>query len=85
MTFGLQCDEPASIAHLDAIEGSLRRLRTDYGDLYQIHHPDAETPMDETLGALDDVLAAADKGLAADLKARLDEMTRKYRYGDDPR
>ena len=34
---------------------------------------------------LDDVLAAADKGLASDLKAQLDEMTREYRYGDDPR
>ncbi|HET9923773.1 MAG TPA: aldo/keto reductase, partial [Methylomirabilota bacterium] len=43
---------------LDAIDGSLRRLRTDYVDLYQLHHPDAATPIDETLRALDDVVRA---------------------------
>jgi aryl-alcohol dehydrogenase (NADP+) len=43
---------------LDAIEGSLRRLRTDYVDLYQLHHPDSVTPIDESLRALDDVVRA---------------------------
>lgn len=43
---------------LDAIDGSLRRLGTDYVDLYQLHHPDPRTPMDETLGALDDIVRA---------------------------
>ena len=39
---------------LQALEDSLRRLGTDYVDLYQIHFPDPHTPLDETLRALDD-------------------------------
>jgi aryl-alcohol dehydrogenase-like predicted oxidoreductase len=43
---------------LDAIDGSLRRLGTDYIDLYQIHGYDALTPWEETLRALDDLVRA---------------------------
>ncbi|GAA3821946.1 oxidoreductase [Cellulomonas soli] len=39
-----------------AVEGSLRRLRTDHVDLYQMHAPDPVTPLDETLGALHELV-----------------------------
>jgi aryl-alcohol dehydrogenase-like predicted oxidoreductase len=39
-----------------AVEASLRRLGTDWIDLYQIHRPVFDTPLDETLGALDDLV-----------------------------
>ena len=41
---------------MHAIDGSLRRLGTDYVDLYQIHRFDYSTPIEETLEALDDVV-----------------------------
>ncbi|NOZ48482.1 MAG: aldo/keto reductase [Chloroflexi bacterium] len=58
---GLMWDGPngqgLSRAHImQAVEDSLRRLQTDTIDLYQIHWDDTETPMDETLRALDDLV-----------------------------
>lgn len=50
-------DEGLSRRHvLKACDDSLRRLRTDYLDLYQAHSPDNDTPLDETLAAFDQLV-----------------------------
>ncbi len=58
--FGMKMDDQrhgAKPAYLkQAAADSLRRLGTDYIDLYQLHQPDATTPIADTLGALDDLV-----------------------------
>lgn len=62
--FGLPMDEAGTLQGgsrryiLSAIEASLKRLKTDWIDLYYIHRPDPQTPIEETLRTLDDLVRA---------------------------
>jgi aryl-alcohol dehydrogenase-like predicted oxidoreductase len=62
--FGLPMDDAGKLRGasrryiMQAAEASLRRLKTEWIDLYQLHRPDAQTPIEETLRALDDLVKA---------------------------
>ena len=60
--FGLPMDDEGRLAGgsrryvLSAVEASLKRLKTEWIDLYYLHRPDPATPIEETLGALDELV-----------------------------
>ena len=62
--FGLPMDEAGKLRGasrryiMQAVEASLRRLKTDWIDVYQLHRPDSDTRIEETLHALDDLKQA---------------------------
>jgi aryl-alcohol dehydrogenase-like predicted oxidoreductase len=60
--FGMAVDDDRKGAHPDyvrrAVEDSLRRLRTDHIDLYQLHQPDPAVPIGDTLGVLQELVGA---------------------------
>jgi aryl-alcohol dehydrogenase-like predicted oxidoreductase len=59
MGYGLAAGAKGGRAYIRrAVENSLRRLQTDYIDLYQIHTPDPVTPIEETLSALSELVQA---------------------------
>jgi aryl-alcohol dehydrogenase-like predicted oxidoreductase len=81
--FGMAVDDKRKGARPEyvhrAAEDSLRRLRTDYIDLYQLHQPDPEVPIADTLGALDQLVKAGkvkEIGCSNFSAAQMDEAAR---------
>jgi aryl-alcohol dehydrogenase-like predicted oxidoreductase len=86
--FGMAVDEQRKGARPEyvrrACDDSLRRLQTDYIDLYQLHQPDPQVPIADTLGALNDLVTAGkvkEIGCSNFSAEQIDEAARATRPG----
>jgi aryl-alcohol dehydrogenase-like predicted oxidoreductase len=62
----------------EAIDGSLRRLRTDFIDLYQLHRVDPDVPLEETWGAMAELVTAGKVGAIGLSEVSVDELERAH-------
>jgi aryl-alcohol dehydrogenase-like predicted oxidoreductase len=62
----------------EAVEGSLRRLRTDFIDLYQLHRVDPDVPLEETWGALAELVAQGKVGAIGMSEVSVSELERAH-------
>jgi aryl-alcohol dehydrogenase-like predicted oxidoreductase len=77
-------DSGLSRKHIfESIHGSLRRLQTDYVDLYQAHRFDHETPLEETLKAFDDLVRQGKVLYVGVSEWRADEIERALKIADE--
>src|SRR5689334_6682759 len=67
---------------MESVEGSLRRLQTDYVDLYQAHRFDHETPLEETLRAFDDLVRQGKVLYVGVSEWRAEEIARALEIAD---
>src|SRR4051812_1258862 len=77
-------DRGLSRKHItESIDGTLRRLQTDYVDLYQAHRFDHETPLEETLKTFDDLVRKGKVLYVGVSEWRADEIDRALKIADD--
>jgi aryl-alcohol dehydrogenase-like predicted oxidoreductase len=77
-------DRGLSRKHItESLHGSLRRLQTDYVDLYQAHRFDYETPLDETLRAFDDLVRQGKVLYVGVSEWRAEEIARALKIADE--
>lgn len=77
-------DRGLSRKHIfESVHASLRRLRTDYVDLYQAHRFDEQTPLEETLRAFDDLVRQGKVHYVGVSEWRADQIAEALRIADD--